>query len=199
MPGGTNWQAYSLPENKDQLFEIADAGFHTFKALISTTDVTFTLDLFGDGINNGTGEPGIDATNVVAAVTTANGYNDIRFGGPSGSTSADPFLAVDNIALRLVDKVIVEPDGNADFDADGDVDGRDFLIWQRGFGTPDALRQDGNANPDVDGDVDGDDLIVWQSQYGETPPLVSTVAVPEPAAGMLILTALGSLLAVRRR
>jgi hypothetical protein len=197
MPGNTNWQAYSLPTNKDQLFEIADSAFHTFKALISTTDVTFTLDLFGDGLNNGTGEPGVDATNVIAAVTSANGYNDIRFGGPSGVTSPDPFLGVDNIALRLVDKVIVEPDGDADFDNDGDVDGRDFLIWQRGFGLPDALNQDGDA--DDDDDVDGDDLVIWQTKYGETPALVSSVAVPEPAVGMMVLTALGSLLAVKWR
>lgn len=197
MPGGTNWQPYSLPANKDQLFEIGSAAFHTFKAVISLTDVTFTLDLFGDGLNNGTGEPGIDATNVVAAVTTANGYNDIRFGGPSGVTSADPFLGVDNILLQYVDVVVEPPSGNADFNNDDKVDGRDFLIWQRGFSTPDALLADGDADGDFD--VDGDDLIIWQDQYAEpVPPVAATTAVPEPA-GMIMLVAMGMVFAAKRR
>jgi predicted outer membrane repeat protein len=56
---------------------------------------------------------------------------------------------------------------NADFDNDGDVDGRDFLTWQRGYGTPDALHPDGDAN--FDGLVDGIDLGIWQAQYGTSP------------------------------
>jgi hypothetical protein len=56
------------------------------------------------------------------------------------------------------------PPPSADFDGDGDVDGRDFLAWQRGFGTSGATQGDGDA--DHDEDVDGDDLGVWQEQYG---------------------------------
>jgi len=58
-------------------------------------------------------------------------------------------------------------DYNADFDADGDTDGNDFLLWQRGFGTPAP-----NANL-MDGDADGNkaveavDLTVWQSTFGQ--------------------------------
>ena len=40
-----------------------------------------------------------------------------------------------------------------DFDSDGDVDGRDFLIWQRGASSADF---------DNDGDVDGRDFLTWQ-------------------------------------
>jgi hypothetical protein len=58
-----------------------------------------------------------------------------------------------------------EPSGDADFDADGDVDGRDFLIWQRGFGLiATATPGDGDANGD--GNVDATDLVLWQEQYG---------------------------------
>ncbi len=39
-----------------------------------------------------------------------------------------------------------------DFDGDGDVDGRDFLFWQRG----------GSPMP-----FSGDDLALWQEEYGE--------------------------------
>jgi hypothetical protein len=55
-----------------------------------------------------------------------------------------------------------------DFDGDGDVDGRDFLVWQRGYGrTAGATYSDGDATRD--GDVDGKDLAVWQATYGPPP------------------------------
>ena len=37
--------------------------------------------------------------------------------------------------------------GSADFDADGDVDGADFLTWQRGFGVG-TTKVQGDANAD---------------------------------------------------
>jgi pectinesterase len=73
-------------------------------------------------------------------------------------------------------------DPSADFDGDGDIDGRDFLVWQRGFGlgaqTDNSL---GDAN--FDGDIDELDLAVWQKQFGEPAPELT--AVPEPSAGVL--------------
>jgi autotransporter-associated beta strand protein/T5SS/PEP-CTERM-associated repeat protein len=53
-----------------------------------------------------------------------------------------------------------------DFDNDGDVDGRDFLVWQR--------------NPSVG------DLADWQSNYG-VGTLSSINAVPEPKSALLLL------------
>ena len=55
---------------------------------------------------------------------------------------------------------------SADFDTDGDVDGSDFLAWQRGFGTaaPNATPADGDANGDKV--VDATDLLVWEDQFG---------------------------------
>jgi hypothetical protein len=54
---------------------------------------------------------------------------------------------------------------DADFDDDNDVDGFDFLTWQRGLaaGTSHA---EGDANGD--GTVDSDDLAIWEDQYGTT-------------------------------
>ena len=51
-----------------------------------------------------------------------------------------------------------------DFDFDGDVDGRDFLLWQR--------------NPSVG------DLSDWQANYG-APLTANSLAVPEPATAYL--------------
>ncbi len=70
--------------------------------------------------------------------------------------------------------VAPEPD-SADFDDDGDVDGRDFLIWQRG----DSPRP-----------FSAEDLALWQSQYDTVPPLSSAVAIPEPLSIALVSGAL---------
>ncbi|TWU24621.1 sialidase family protein [Bythopirellula polymerisocia] len=61
---------------------------------------------------------------------------------------------------------------SAEFDGDGIIDGRDFLVWQRGFGIPNAQKADGDANNDMF--VDGADLGVWQAQFGLAPPLIAS-------------------------
>lgn len=71
-------------------------------------------------------------------------------------------------AVRVV--IPVPVDENADFDGDGDIDGRDFMAWQRGFGiTGTATPNQGDANDD--GNVDAGDLAIWKSQYGASPSL----------------------------
>jgi len=56
---------------------------------------------------------------------------------------------------------------HADFDGDGDVDNRDFLAWQRGYNTANALKPQGDSNGDSK--VDADDLLAWQNSHGATP------------------------------
>src|SRR5690606_22350888 len=53
----------------------------------------------------------------------------------------------------------------SDFDHDGDVDGRDFLAWQR--------------DPSVG------DLADWQANYGNSALTSASVVVPEPASLLL--------------
>jgi hypothetical protein len=50
---------------------------------------------------------------------------------------------------------------------DYDVDGQDFLIWQRGVGVG-TTHTEGDAN--INGTVDGVDLDIWESQFGGPPP-----------------------------
>ncbi len=57
-----------------------------------------------------------------------------------------------------------------DFDADGDVDGADFLLWQRGGSPP--------TNP-----LNGSDLALWETNFGGTPSV--TLAIPEPSTAIL--------------
>ena len=84
---------------------------------------------------------------------------------------------------------------NADFDGDGDVDGQDFLIWQRGFGSPASLAT-GDANND--GNVDADDLAIWQTQYGGMLELAANVAIPEPCTAYLTAIASMAVFMMRR-
>ena len=69
--------------------------------------------------------------------------------------------------------------GTGDFDSDGDVDGADFLEWQRSDGTPTGLSD-------------------WQGAYPPAAASASFGAVPEPATfGLLSLAML--LISTQRR
>jgi len=74
---------------------------------------------------------------------------------------------------------------SADFDHDGDVDGNDFLVWQRGFGA----------------EFDATDLANWRSQFGSITATAAVGAVPEPASLVLFAFVLAAtpLLAGRPR
>lgn len=79
-----------------------------------------------------------------------------------------------------------------DFDEDGDADGADFVLWQRGLGkTIGAKLNEGDG--DRDGDVDAVDLSLWQSALTESTP----ASVPEP--GTAVLAAAFSLAFAARR
>lgn len=60
-----------------------------------------------------------------------------------------------------------------DFDQDGDVDGGDFLKWQRG------------ESPNV---LSSLDLADWQTNFGTTSgPAIAAAAVPEPSSSSLLV------------
>jgi hypothetical protein len=79
---------------------------------------------------------------------------------------------------------VQDPGGQpGDFDNDGDVDGRDFLVWQRG-GSPNALS--------------ASDLADWQNNYGNG-SLAAVGSVPEPTALALLALALVPVACGRKR
>jgi len=85
---------------------------------------------------------------------------------------------------------------DADFDMDTDVDGADFLIWQRGFG---AMGSGTLATGDANGDtnIDAADLAIWETQYGSGALVASITSVPEPSTTLLFCVGL-SLIGSRR-
>ena len=68
---------------------------------------------------------------------------------------------------------------DGDFDGDNDVDGRDFLIWQRG----------NSPHP-----LSAGDLNLWQTNYGVGPLVAQGISVPEPSS--MLMSAIGGLLVV---
>ncbi len=103
-------------------------------------------------------------------------FSDLPLINYSGSGPWTPYLEMYNIT-------IVEPLAG-DFDADNDVDGVDFGLWQTGYPTASgATLADGDA--DGDGDVDGVDFGIWQANYPTN--LGSAATIPEPATLSLFL------------
>ena len=76
------------------------------------------------------------------------------------------------------------PSISGDFDLDGDVDGRDFLLWQRG----------GSPNPNS-----ASDLAAWQTNFGAQVAVAASSAVPEPSGAWLAIVALSLAGACRSR
>jgi GH35 family endo-1,4-beta-xylanase len=100
------------------------------------------------------------------------------FYGVYDVTIGDMTYALDLTKGTVNYGLIVGPP-SADFDLDGDVDGSDFLSWQRGFGTAsNAAFAVGDA--DFDRDVDDADLTAWAAQVGSA-ATAGSVAVPEPS------------------
>ena len=88
------------------------------------------------------------------------------------------------LAFATNPQAAASPSFPGDFDADGRIDGRDFLIWQSHAGMPDgATLADGDA--DGDGDVDGDDFVVWHTAISEAAGETAALNVPEPV-GMVL-------------
>jgi hypothetical protein len=86
----------------------------------------------------------------------------------------------------------------ADFTDDGQVDGGDFLVWQRGVG---LTRQPSMTTGDAtgEGSVNGVDLARWKTQFGSTGAAQSAgVIAPEPTTPWAMLGAAGAAFAYGR-
>jgi fibronectin-binding autotransporter adhesin len=120
-------------------------------------------------------------TDTIGGLQIAGAVQPIgTYGAPgSGATFTSSFFT--GTGILSVTELFTQA---GDFDGDGDVDGRDFLVWQRG-GSP-----NGNANTT--------DLIAWQNNYGTQPTTLTaaSTAVPEPSSLVLLLA---GVLALGRR
>lgn len=125
------------------------------------------------------------------------GWIGIRIDNEADATGAVVGYAYETepgVDILAGDTGPVAPD--ADFNDDGDVDGADFLLWQRQFGNSVTAFSgaDGNGN----GVVDAPDLALWQTGFGSATATgqIAATAVPEP--GSILLGGLSGLLLIGR-
>jgi hypothetical protein len=137
-------------------------------------------------------------TLATATAGISGAFSDIMFPSLTGLAWAVEQTAT-SLSVRLVPS-------NADFNADGHIDGADFLAWQRGVGRIAAAPGDGDANSD--GNVDGADLDIWRTSAisgGATAPAAAPAtvhalsAVPEPTSALLVSVAISAGIALSRR
>lgn len=177
--------------------------------LINQTGTAFDLDGYSieseDGSLNATGwnsldEQNIDAwlqnkatanqlveTNFLGATTIAAG-GQLVLGGlfnTSGVTTQDVagrYSTQDGL-INLLNVEYSTAGLDGDFDGDGDVDGRDFLRWQRGQ----------SPNP-----LSASDLAAWRANYGAGSLIATATAVPEPGTAALLCCGLIGLIGLKR-
>lgn len=87
------------------------------------------------------------------------------------------------------DYTAVEPIVPGDYDGNGTVGPEDYTVWANGFG-----QGDGPADGNGDDQVDAADYTVWRDNL----PAEST-SVPEPAGGLLVVSAAFAFAQGRRR
>ena len=143
--------------NEDGVFQASERVFddELLPAGISTFDIPVPANLTGGG----------------GTVYARFRYGEEGIDSPVGAAIKGE---VEDYALPVVSNAIdpgPQAENGPDFDEDGDIDGFDFLAWQRGFGSMGAIGA-GDGDSDNDNDVDSDDLVDWEAGFGtvESPP-----------------------------
>jgi hypothetical protein len=161
---------YGIDVNNDgDLDDGFDIWNSTFTAAVTDNNWTHIVWNLASGTDPTTNESPVptpvfdDASNI---------YFQIYFNNGGFGIDADNIIRVDNIGLEFVPSTALP----GDFNGDGNVDGRDFLLWQR--------------------DTNIGNLTDWQSNYG-TGGLAAIAVVPEP--GSLLLTLLAAAMVGCRR
>ena len=204
--------ANSLTYDFGSVFAGSPAPTFSFDVFNLPAMAGFTAGLDLDSIISA-GDAGVLATNLspFSGATTLEAGDSHGFTAILNTTTAGEYAAsytlsfsdenlpgaasLGSLTLHLSGQVIASATiDSGDFDDDNDVDGADFLHWQRGVGTPNAASDDGDANGDQV--VDAADLAVWSGQFGENPSPLS--AVPEPAVVAMAMIGVAALILKRR-
>jgi hypothetical protein len=119
------------------------------------------------------------------------GYNGTVTISYTGHAVNSTFTGGNDVVLNLAPSVTED----ADFDQDGDIDGADFLTWQRNLQTANPTPAQGDA--DDDDDVDGDDLAIWEGQFDSS--VVASAPVPEPGSFVMFASLAGLIVAAGAR
>jgi hypothetical protein len=88
-------------------------------------------------------------------VADRHGLVEIRLAGPE---SEPAIIHIDNLGVYLVDAL------TGDYNANGEVDTTDYVLWRKSLGSTSDLRADGNGNAVVD----QADYDVWRANFRKT-------------------------------
>ena len=141
----------------------------------------------------------LDAANPVGSVQR---LEPELFPGEEGNTIGGPVTFGEDPAGNVyitttwggIYRITTDATVSADFDRNGLVNAVDLATLLAGFGTQGASFFDGDT--DVNGTVAGLDLLNWQRLFTPAPTVEQ---VPEPMSGVLIATAIASVLLSRSR
>ena len=137
-----------------------------FRTKSSRTDFHTTLfDDAGADLQGGAASPNLSTENLTRILSGSSETITIPYRFALGGSFEGSFLEGQIVASRSLGAA-------GDFDGDGDVDGSDFLAWQRGFGTTFTAQ----------------DLLDWQTNFGGALLATSSSsAVPEPSSLVVAL------------
>lgn len=118
------------------------------------------------------------------SVTLGNAFNTSIFGaGIDGDLEFTYGVNGGTLANGLLTYVTGSGGPPGDFDNNGRVDGNDFLVWQRGFGTT----------------YNASHLATWKANFGSGAAEIAAGAIPEPTSLGLLFVAGVALAASRRK
>jgi len=149
---------------------------------------TWRISTVGNRVRTEMVKPNGESLDIVSydKTDTSDGSSGVSTDGNISIFYADFFDSISanpQLTFGIADNVVVSEAISGDFDFDGDVDGDDFLKWQRGSGTI----------------YNTDDLTAWQNNYGFVAPLAALNAVPEPASIAILALGAATLITLRRR
>ena len=164
-----------LTMNAGSTLEIDLASLTTFDQL----DITGALAAAGTldiSLSGGFSPADGDSFDILNFASASGSFDSINLPALGGSLDWD----TDSLLTDGILSVMTVGAIPGDFDSDGDVDGNDFLVWQRTDGTPAGL-------------------TAWENNYGTgTLGASATGSVPEPSTVLLLSIASVGMLARRK-
>jgi hypothetical protein len=164
-------------DNGSTIYWSLSWGGSSFTGLTTGSTTNDADGIFGPPVNMALPSTTLQALQFTGTATALSTNNLAQYALTAGAAT---FINNAGTSFTLV----APPEPTGDFDDDGDVDGRDFLLWQRGE-SPDELSVG--------------DLQLWQEQYGTSGIVAGVNAIPEPGAlAGIALCGIGAMLRRRR-
>jgi lysozyme len=120
-------------------------------------------------------------------------------GNIGGESPVDRDVYQGTLEQMLAEFQGVQPHG--DFNQDGDVDGGDYLTWQKWNGSTGAAATFARGDANGDRKINAADLAVWSAGFGQPPAsgAPALTATPEPSSAALAAAMIAAFASARRR